>query len=237
MNARRLHFHLMVTGTVLCCCGVWGMWAAEGEDGKEVKSSEAQTATSAATGEPKSTGSPVASETARGLGAFGQLLPMGQKIRDVQIPSFRGGVPSSLIRAKSMTKMDEERMAMEHMDIRLYGKSEDADVRVQLVTADYDMTAQVLTSEQRSLVSRRDFQLEGDAMIFDTNTQQGKMVGNVRMTIFDSSSMKPSGRESASPPSEAAPGQPAQTTAPGSGPAQPAASSSPAKPSPSNEKK
>lgn len=125
----------------------------------------------------------------QGLGAFGMLLPLGQKNLDVKIPSFKDGLPSSLIRAGSMTRLDDEYMEMEKLDIRLFGEARDKDVRVQLVTGEYHMPSQLLSSEQRSRISREDFQLEGDSLVFDTKSQQGKMTGNVRMVIFDSSSL------------------------------------------------
>lgn len=135
-----------------------------------------------------SAGVPAPPESAQGLGAFGMLLPLGQRNLDVKIPSFKDGLPSSLIRAGSMTRLDDEYMEMEKLDIRLFGPSRDKDVRVQLVTGDYHMPTQLLSSEQRSRISREDFQLEGDRLVFDTKSQQGKMTGNVRMVIFDSSS-------------------------------------------------
>lgn len=133
-------------------------------------------------------GAPVPADATQGLGAFGMLLPLGQKNLDVKIPSFKDGLPSSLIRAGSMTRLDDEYMEMEKLDIRLFGQIREKDVRVQLVTGEYHMPTQMLSSEQRSRISREDFQLEGDTLIFDTVTQQGKMVGNVQMVIFDSSS-------------------------------------------------
>jgi len=128
-------------------------------------------------------------EGSKGLGAFGKLLPLNEKNIDVKIPSFKDGRPSSLLRAGSMTRVDDENMELEKTDIRLYGELQDKDVRVQLVTGLYHMPTQVLTSDQRSRVSRADFEIEGDAMIFDTRTQQGKLVGNVQMTIFDTDSL------------------------------------------------
>lgn len=132
-----------------------------------------------------------AAQTQQGLGAFGKVLPVGEKNIDVKIPSFRDGIPSSTVRAYSMTRMDDENMAMERMDIRLYGQTHEKDVRIQLVTALYHMPSQILSSDSRSRVSRDDFNIEGDTMIFDTRTGQGKMIGNVRMVIHDADSLTP----------------------------------------------
>lgn len=139
-------------------------------------------------GQAPVSGMPAPPDSAQGLGAFGMLLPLGQKNLDVKIPSFKDGLPSSLMRAGSMTRIDDEYMEMEKLDIRMFGDVREKDVRVQLITGEYHMPTQLLSSEQRSRISREDFQLEGDALVFDTKSQQGKMTGNVKMVIFDSSS-------------------------------------------------
>jgi hypothetical protein len=152
---------------------------------------------------------PAVAEATQGLGGFGKLLPLGQKNIDVKIPSFKDGRPSSLLRAGSMTRIDDENMLMEKLDIRLYGLQQDKDVRVQLITGTYHMPTQVLGSEQRSRISRADFEIEGDTMIFDTRTQQGKMTGNVQMIIFDSDSLMGATAEEPAPVEKTASPKPA----------------------------
>ena len=126
-----------------------------------------------------------------GLQSFCKMLPVGQKNAGVKIPSFNNGVPSSLITSHTMTRMDDENMALEIMDIRLYNQSEgrSKDLQVHLKTGNYHMPTQLLSSETRSHVEREDFTLDGDSLVFDTQTQQGKMVGHVQMVIFNSDAL------------------------------------------------
>jgi hypothetical protein len=123
-------------------------------------------------------------------------------------------------------------MSMERMDIRLYGATHEKDVRIQLATALYHMPSQILSSETRSRVSREDFDLQGDSMIFDTRTGQGKMTGRVRMVIYDSDSFSPQGKSAPATGNE----KPAETDKPAGNPS---AAPSPPPPStpPSHEKK
>ncbi len=159
-------------------------------------------------------------ETGQGLGSFGKMLPLGHINRDVKIPSFRDGNPSSFIRAATMTRVDEKRMDMERLDIRMYGETEERDLRIMMPTAIYHMETEVLSSEDRSRVSRKDFDLQGDTLIFDTHTQQGKMTGHIHMIIHDADSFQQQ------------PVKPAATE--GAEAAQP---KPPEKPAPSNKKK
>jgi hypothetical protein len=171
------------------------------------------------------------------LGAVGKVLPIGEKNLNVKIPSFKDGIPSSTVRAESMTRVDTENMAMERMDIRMFGKTHKDDVRIQLVTALYHMPSQILSSEQRSRVSREDFDLQGDSMIFDTRTGQGKMVGNVRMVIFDTASLMSQKKDSGeSGPASDKPTATDKNAAAPAGSEPPPASPPPSSPSP-NEKK
>lgn len=162
---------------------------AEQATGSASETGGAQTTVNAAnTTEPVKTNREDAAAVSGGLGSFGQMLPLGRKNLNVQIPSFRNGAPSSLVKASSMTRISDKIMSMESMDIWLYGNNRDEDMRVQLPLADYDLESKVLSSDERSRISRNDFHLEGDHLIFDTVTQQGKMTGRVKMVIFNAAS-------------------------------------------------
>jgi len=121
----------------------------------------------------------------QGIKSILSVLPLGQKNIDVRIPSFKEGKPSSFVHAGAMTRRDDEHMDLENTEIRMYGEKREDDLKVELVTGQFDINTQVLNSNQRSRVSRDDFQLEGDRMVFDTKSQQGKMEGNVHMIIHD----------------------------------------------------
>ncbi len=181
----------------------------------------------------------------QGLIPFGKMLPLGEKHLVLEIPSFKEGIPSSTLRAASMTRMDDDNMFLEKMDIRLYGppSQPEKDMRVQLKTAIYHMPTQILASDERSRISRVDFDLQGDSMIFDTATGQGKMVGNVKMVIYNASSFMKGSKDAEAGPEAAkpddkkgkndkpAPGAAAPAPAPASSPS-PAASAPGAKSSP-----
>ena len=120
-----------------------------------------------------------------GLKAFGDMIPMGTRSRGAVIPAFDDGKPSTLITADAVTRVDASRLFAEKLIIRLFAAERDQDVRVDMKTGTYNMDEQLLSSTERSRVSRSDFQIEGDGMVFDTRTSQGKMVGNVEMIIHD----------------------------------------------------
>ncbi len=137
-----------------------------------------------------------------GMGSIGNMIPEGMKNLKVRIPSFTEGRATSLIIADAMTRTDAQHLFAEGMTIKMFGATPKEDLRVELKTAIFQIDSKVLTSNERSRVSRSDFELEGDTMTFDTGKSQGKMVGRVQMIIYDTnqfSQAKPAPATASSP--------------------------------------
>ena len=130
-------------------------------------------------------------ETSSGFDTIGSMIPEGVKNLKVRIPGFEAGRNTSLITAKAMTRVNPQEIFTEEMTIFLFHEQEKDNVRVDLRTGTYHMDTKLLTSNERSKVTRSDFQIEGDTMVFDTTTSQGKMAGRVHMIIHDSGSLVP----------------------------------------------
>jgi len=145
---------------------------------------------------------PAAETAGSQLSAFGRQIPAQRPNRGIWIPSFSSGARNSLIEADVVTRIDDYRLIAENMTLHLYGKEPKDHVTVALPIATYHMTQQILRSSERSKVSRADFDLEGDSLIFDTTTSQGRMTGNVRMTIHDAGSFMKSAQSQAKPQSQ-----------------------------------
>lgn len=121
--------------------------------------------------------------------AITQNIPVGLENKNASLPSFDvTGQRSSLITAEIIRRIDDERLYAEGFRLEQYGKDEAHDLHIDLSTAHYNMATGTLRSTQRSRVSRADFEIEGDNLIFDTQTNRGLMQGNIRMVIFDNGS-------------------------------------------------
>lgn len=156
---------------------------------------------------------PVAESASSGIGSIGEMIPEGMKNLKVRIPGFENGRATSLITADALTRQDKNTLFAEKMTIKIFGADPKEDVRVDTRTATYVLDSKVLSSNERSRVSRSDFQLEGDTMVFDTTTSQGKMVGRVQMIIYDTTqfSQRPAlpADGSSATTAQPVPGQPA----------------------------
>lgn len=122
-----------------------------------------------------------------GIGAFLRMIPLGSESKGAVIPSFDStGRRTSLITADVVRRVDDERLYAENLVLQMFNADPKNNVRLDLHTAFYHLSG-VLRSMEHSRVTRPDFEIEGDSLIFDTNTNQGRMTGNIRMVIFDSS--------------------------------------------------
>lgn len=136
-----------------------------------------------------------------GMAAFMQMIPLGTESEGAVIPSFDAtGRRTSLITAEAIRRIDDERLYAEGLVVQMFNTDPKNDLRLDLHTAFYHMTGGILRSTERSRVTRADFQVEGDSLVFDTAKNQGRMTGNIRMVIFDTSTL--SGEEASPPAAE-----------------------------------
>ncbi len=131
-----------------------------------------------------------------------KMIPEGLRNLKVNYPGFQNGQPSSLVTAAAMTRVNPQEMFAEKLRIDLYGKEPKDNLRVDLKTGTYHMDTKMLVSQERSHVSRSDFRIDGDSMEFDMTASQGKMIGNVRMVIYDTSTFNKPAPDSKTEPAK-----------------------------------
>jgi len=124
-----------------------------------------------------------------GMSAFGKMVPLGFVNKNVRIPSFSKGKASSIMTAETLTRIDDDRLQAGKTVMEILGETKEDNIRVDLSTAIFNMTEQILRSGERTRVSRADFQVEGDSMVFDSRTSIGQMKGRVRTIIFDTNAL------------------------------------------------
>ena len=163
---------------------LWGSGSASAESKPETKAPVAGP-TGAANGKVNPLITPPAES---GMATFCKLLPLNTKNLKVRIPSFTDGQRTALIQARSMTRVDDDNMDLEKMSVILYSKTPDMNLNVEMREATYHLPTEIIYSQNRSRISRSDFRIDGDTLIFDTHTQQGKLTGHCVMVIYDSNS-------------------------------------------------
>ncbi len=113
-----------------------------------------------------------------------KMVPEGEPSKNVAIPSFKEGVLNSLVKAESITRVDDENLESLGMQIELFNAKGELDVTIKMKTSGYHMPSGLLESDSRTFVEGQDFEMSGDRLIYDTRTQQGKLLGNVKMYVY-----------------------------------------------------
>ncbi len=165
---------------------------------KAAKTSQQGVSTRASkTGEAKSGAE---AEKAGPIVDIGKILPEGRTLKGVKLPSYTGDRLSSLMTAITMRRLDEKHLGMEEMRITMYAKPGEPDTLISSERGIYDLEKEEITSETRTLIEQEGvFDLEGDSMVFDANTQKGKMTGNVKMLLYNARETLMAPKEGAEP--------------------------------------
>ena len=99
-----------------------------------------------------------------------------------------------MVEAEKLTRIDESNLRLEDATIQLVQQS----LMIRLRTALYNTDGAVLSSNQSTTVSSKEFTMTGATMDFDTSTGKGRMGGPVRMIIHNVDSMSgPKGKTGA----------------------------------------
>ncbi|MCB1225692.1 MAG: hypothetical protein KDK99_07790 [Verrucomicrobiales bacterium] len=175
------------------------------------------------------------------LANFGRSIPEGIKNMGVWMPTFGETGKTMEMQAESVTRVDPNRLIIENLQLQLFGQptTEDDDVTITIPSATYHMTNQILRSATRSTITRSDFEIAGDSMIYDTMTGQGRMVGNVRAVIRNAAAfIKPPEADSdkKAPTQQPSPENPVPSTSQDQPDATQPAATAPSPPSPSTVK-
>jgi hypothetical protein len=142
-------------------------------------------------GTKKKKNSPAAAATSPGAtGSPGEQnltnipLPIGHEAKGLVLPDFdlEGHLRGKFV-AGSARRLDEERVSFQDLKITTFTPESQPDLEIDLHTSIFNLKTKILTSNERSTVSRADFNVVGDTIEFDTNARTGRMIGNVKMVI------------------------------------------------------
>jgi len=143
----------------------------KGKGGKRKKESVSPTATASASpgGDQSLTNIP---------------LPVGHDAKGLVLPDFdvQGRLRGKFV-AGSAKRIDENHIDFNDLTITTYTPENQVDMQIQMHTSTFDLATKILSSRERTTVTRQDFNVVGDTAMFDTNARTSRIVGNVKMVI------------------------------------------------------
>ncbi len=117
-------------------------------------------------------------------------LPIGHEAKGLVLPDFDlQGHLRGRFEAESAKRLDEVHIGFHALKIITYTAENQPDLTIELSESILNMKTRILSSNERSLIKRADFNIVGDSVEFDTNSRVGKLVGNVKMVITSQSKL------------------------------------------------
>ena len=117
-------------------------------------------------------------------------LPIGQEAKGLVLPDYdTDGKLRARFEAGTAKRVDAERIVFSTLKMTTFTPEEQPDLSIEMPQSTLHMTTRVISSEERTTITRTDFSISGDKMTFDTNSRQGTLVGNVKMVISGSSTL------------------------------------------------
>lgn len=120
----------------------------------------------------------------------GVPLPIGQEAKGLVLPDYdTEGRLRARFEAGTAKRVDASRIQFTGLKMTTFAPDSTIDLQIEMPKSMLDLNTRVISSSERTTVQRRDFNIAGDTMEFDTNARKGKLVGNVKMVISDSSNL------------------------------------------------
>ncbi|MEM6917204.1 MAG: LPS export ABC transporter periplasmic protein LptC, partial [Verrucomicrobiota bacterium] len=118
-----------------------------------------------------------------------KLFPVGREFKGVSIPSYKNTRLESVLHAETIVRVDDRFLDLTNLVIEVYNGAEEAETKISMEKAAYDLTAGILKSKTPSKIEQPRFTMTGDEMTFYSNTQISELEGNVRVVVPDAGKM------------------------------------------------
>jgi LPS export ABC transporter protein LptC len=120
-----------------------------------------------------------------------QHFPIGREFKGVAIPSYEGDRLKSVMNADSVIRVDEQYLNLMNLVVQVYNSEGKPDTTISMEEAAFDLVAGELASKTPSKIEQPRFTMTGDKMIYQTESQVARMVGNVVVIVPDAKNMAP----------------------------------------------
>ena len=113
-------------------------------------------------------------------------LPQGEDANKIRIPETGpdGRLLSQLMALKA-TRIDNEHVRMNEMNLDLFHPDGKEDFHIIMPTSIFNLKTRIITSQDPVTVHTQDFDLTGEKMEFNTVDRTGRLIGKVRMLVHN----------------------------------------------------
>ncbi|GEM_PF-499533 len=160
-----------------CCClllagGILGGFTAEAKSKKKTPSS---------TPTPAESPAPVQAETKKGIDI---PIPINHSAQGVCVPIWTDGKLQMRYNMEVAFRVDSDQLRLTQLKLETFDDDGQPEMVIDMPQSILNLQTRVLTSTDPVTIRRKDLELVGQNMTFDTQTRQGKFVGPVRVLIY-----------------------------------------------------
>ncbi|MEO7318602.1 MAG: LPS export ABC transporter periplasmic protein LptC [Chthoniobacteraceae bacterium] len=114
-------------------------------------------------------------------------VPIGHESKGLKLPTFWPGTSTMkmVFNIGTGTRIDEENVNMQDTSVQTYKEDGSPEMDIALPVSAFNLKTRVISTKQRVVITREDFELTGNTMEFNTETRTGTLGGGVKMTIFN----------------------------------------------------
>jgi lipopolysaccharide export system protein LptC len=113
-------------------------------------------------------------------------IPVGEPVSGIKIPQYdETGKLSMTLLAGKARKLDDRKVEFENLKISFTDK-EGKEILVEIPHALLDTQTKVLSAESKTVITREDFDIDGEKAEFDTVSRTGRFKGRVRASFRNS---------------------------------------------------
>ncbi len=124
-----------------------------------------------------------------------EMFPIGREFKGVSIPSYTEDVLKSVMTASLVKRVSEEYLDLSDLVVKVYSGEGEGEKRtetiIRMAEAEYHLLDGRLISKTKSYIVQPEFTMEGKQMIFETSTQNMKMIGDVLVIVPDAGNFTP----------------------------------------------
>ncbi len=120
-------------------------------------------------------------------------IPVGEPVTGIKIPQYdESGKVSMTLLAGKARKLDDSKVEFDNLKISFTDK-EGKEILVEIPHALLDTQTKLLSADSKTIITRDDFDINGEKAEFDTVSRTGRFKGRVRASFRnDSTSGQPS---------------------------------------------
>lgn len=116
------------------------------------------------------------------------LFPIGKPWLEVRVPRYdEKDRLTSIMHSQKLTREDLHLLQMEGLTLAMFEPDRTTSLRLKTAKGTYDLRTKELKTRTKTFIEHPRFDMQGDSLVFDTQSGKGKLNGHVEMVIYASS--------------------------------------------------